>query len=292
MNDDTISKPRASLEPGLHIVATPIGNLADLAPRARDALAEADLIACEDKRHTARLLSHYGITTATSAYHEHNAAKARPALLRRLARGEAIALVSDAGTPLLSDPGYKLVREAIDAGIPVTGVPGANAAVLALVLSGLPSDRYLFAGFPPPKSAARRAVLEELRPLKASLVFHESPRRLASMLEDATAVLGQRGAAVARELTKRHEEVRRGSLAELSAHYADAGPPRGEVTVVIGPPDASAQTLSEAEIDARLDALLGEMSVRDASAALTAETGLPRRVLYERALARKREGNQ
>jgi len=287
MNDAPRSKPRAAVAAGLHIVATPIGNMADLSLRARDTLEGVDFIACEDKRHTAKLLSHHGIHTATTAYHEHNAEHVRPALLQRLAMGQRVALVSDAGTPLLSDPGYKLVRDAVAAGISVSGVPGPNAAVLALVLSGLPTDRFLFLGFLPPKTQARQTALAEVRDVRASLILHESPRRLAACLRDAHTVLGPREAAVARELTKRHEELRRGSLDDLATHYETAGAPRGEVTVVIGPATEEAGDIDPAELDTRLDALLDDMSVRDASAQLAGETGLPRKAVYERALARR-----
>jgi len=288
MNQIPISKPDTPIAPGLHIVATPIGNLADLSPRGRDVLSDVDVIACEDKRHTAKLLNHYGIRTPMTAYHDHNAERARPALLRRLADGGAVALVSDAGTPLMSDPGYKLVREAIDAGIAVTGVPGPNAAMLALVLSGLPTDRFMFAGFLPPKSAARRSAFEEFRSVPTTVVIHESARRLAASLRDAAEVLGPRAAVVARELTKRHEEVRRGTLDDLAGWYEAEGAPKGEVTVVIGPPANDRVEVDETALDARLDVLLETLSVRDASVRLAAETGMARRTIYERALARRR----
>lgn len=220
-------------------------------------------------------------------YHEHNAARMRPRILARLASGERVALVSDAGTPLVSDPGLKLVQAAIEAGNAVTVVPGPNAALAALVLSGLPSDRFMFAGFLPPKAAARRAALQELAPVKATLVLYESPSRLAAALDDMLAVLGDRPAAVARELTKLFEEVRRGTLAELAAHYATIAPPKGEVTLVIGPPLDAAPALDEAALDARLDAALAAHSLKDAVARVAAETGLPRRAVYLRALTRK-----
>jgi 16S rRNA (cytidine1402-2'-O)-methyltransferase len=271
------------LAPGLYLVATPIGNLRDLTFRARDTLAAADLIACEDTRITARLLAHYGIATRLCLYHDHNAERARPVLLERLAGGARVALVSDAGTPLVSDPGYKLVREALARGIPVTTVPGPSAALSALQLSGLPSDRFLFAGFLPAKSAARRAALRELAPVPATLVFFESSARLAASLSDMAEMLGERRAAVAREITKLYEEVRRASLAELAHFYASAGPPRGEIAVVVGAPPQPEATSAE-RVDALLQAALAEHSPRDAAASVARQTGAPKRLVYRRAI--------
>lgn len=269
--------------PGLHLVATPIGNAGDITLRALETLRGVDAIACEDTRTTGRLMARYGIGTPLLAYHEHNAAKMRPQLLARMAEGQAIALVSDAGTPLISDPGYKLVRAVVAAGLAVTHLPGANAAVTALVLSGLPSDRFLYAGFLPNKAAARRTALAELKAVPATLVFYESPQRLADMLADAADTLGSREAAVARELTKLFEEVRRAPLPDLAAHYAQAGPPKGEVVVVIGPPDAGAGE-EPADLDALLRDALAGMSVRDAAATVATATGRPRKEVYARAL--------
>lgn len=283
-------KDSAPLAPGLYIVSTPIGNLGDLSPRARRVLAGVDLIACEDTRVTARLVAACRAETPMQPYHEHNAARMRPRLLARLASGARVALVSDAGTPLVSDPGLKLVQAAIDAGCAVTVVPGPNAALSALVLSGLPSDRFLFAGFLPTKAVARRAALQELAPVKATLVLYESPARLADSLADMASVLGDRPAAVARELTKLYEEVRRGALPELAAHYAAIAPPKGEVTLVIGPPGDDAPVVNDAALDARLDAALAAHSLKDAVARVAAETGIPRRAVYLRALARKSPG--
>lgn len=271
------------------VVATPIGNAADITLRALDVLATADVVACEDTRETAKLLLLHGLSNTLTPYHEHNAAQARPALMKRLKNGERVALVSDAGTPLVSDPGYRLVAECVAGGIPVTTAPGASSVMAALVLAALPTDRFLFAGFPPPRQGARRRALSELAAVPATLVFLESPRRLAASLADMAAVLGARPAAVARELTKLFEEVRRGTLAELAAHYESAGPPKGEVTLVVGPPAADAAAVSEAEIDRRLDAALGTLSARDAATAVAAETGRPRREIYARAIARARE---
>ena len=273
------------------MVATPIGNAADLSPRARAVLAAVDVIACEDTRVTAKLLALHGFSASLIAYHEHNAQRMRPVLIRRLEEGGTVALVSDAGTPLVSDPGYKLVREAISRGLPVTAVPGPSAPLAALVVSGLPSDRFLFSGFLPPRRSARRQALAELTSLKATLIFLEAKQRLAATLADMAEVLGPRPAAVARELTKLFEEVRRGPLPELARHYADTGPPRGEVTVVVGPPEASAEDEASrgADLDRRLDEALGEGSLSDAVAKVSAATGLPRRQVYARALALKEE---
>jgi 16S rRNA (cytidine1402-2'-O)-methyltransferase len=281
------SKPAAqsALAPGLYLVATPIGNLADISLREIEVLGSANLVACEDTRTTRKLLTAHGIAAKLTAYHEHNAARALPKLMERLECGEAVALVSDAGTPLISDPGYRLVAAAAEAGIAVTAVPGASAALAALIVSGLPSDRYFFAGFLPNKSAARRRALAELAPVPASLTIYESARRLPAALADMAEVLGPRPAAVARELTKLHEEVRRGTLSELAEHYRSAGPPKGEVVVVIGPPDPNAETGPDAEtLDAQLRAALGHDSLRDAVAAVAEATGLPRKQVYARAL--------
>ncbi len=280
----------APLDPGLYLVATPIGNLGDMSARALDVLARVDLVACEDSRVTGRLLAHFGIRAKLAPYHDHNAARARPKLIARLARGETVALVSDAGTPLVSDPGYRLVGAAIEAGIAVHPVPGASAPLAALVASGLPSDRFLVSGFLPAKGAARRRALAELAPVAATLVVLESPRRLAASLEDMAAVLGPRPAAVARELTKRHEELRRGPLDALARHYREAGAPRGEVVVVIGPPGADDAPEADPDaLDERLRAALETLSLREAAARVAAETGIARRVVYARALALTRE---
>ena len=265
-------------------MATPIGNAEDITVRALKTLGAADVIVCEDTRVTAKLLARHAIERPLLAYHEHNAERMRPLLLERLRRGERVALVSDAGTPLISDPGFKLVRAALAEGLPVTTLPGPSAALAALVLSGLPSDRFLFAGFLPPKAAARRRALAELQAVNATLVFFEGAPRLADALADMAAVLGKRPAAVARELTKLYEEVRRGDLADLAAHYRAAGPPRGELAVVVAPPDRQAPALSEEALDRQLVEALGTMSIRDASAAVAAATGRPRREVYARAL--------
>jgi len=274
-----------AIPPGLHLVATPIGNLADITLRALATLRAADAIACEDSRVTAKLKGAYGLTAPLVPYHDHNAARAGPKLMERLERGEIVALVSDAGTPLVSDPGYRLVRDAIAAGIAVIAVPGPSAALAALITSGLPTDRFLFAGFLPQRAQARRRALAELAAVPATLVFFESPRRLAATLADMAALLGPRPAAVAREMTKLHEEIRRGDLATLARAAAAAAPPRGECVIVIGPPGPAADA-TDAEIDARLgDALAEGASLRDAAARVAAETGRARRDVYARALA-------
>jgi 16S rRNA (cytidine1402-2'-O)-methyltransferase len=276
--------PPYPLGRGLHLVATPIGNLGDITLRALWVLREADRILCEDTRVTQRLLAHFGIDKPLEPYHDHNADRVRPAVLASLRGGARLALVSDAGTPLVCDPGFKLVREALAEGLSVTAAPGASAGLTALVLSGLPPAPALYAGFLPPRPAARRRALADWADLAATLIIYEGPSRLAASLADMAQVLGGREAAVARELTKLHEEVRRGTLAELAAHYCQSGAPRGEVVIVVGPP-ASAPELAPNDIDARLRTLLAAHSLRDAVALAAAETGLARRLLYERALA-------
>jgi 16S rRNA (cytidine1402-2'-O)-methyltransferase len=280
-----------SAPPGLYLVATPIGNLGDITLRAIDLLGRVDLIACEDTRVTERLLARHGIRAELTPYHEHNAERARPALLRRLAAGGSVALVSDAGTPLVSDPGYKLLREAIRAGIAVTALPGPSAALAALQLSGLPTDRFLFAGFLPSRAAQRRRALAELAPVPATLIVFETAPRLAASLADMAELFGDRPAAVARELTKLFEEVRRDRLAALAAHYAEAGPPKGEIVVVVGAPQPAAPATA-GEIDAALEAALAGMSLKDAVAAVAAATGEPRKAVYARALALKQRGSR
>ena len=278
-----VEAPR--LPAGLHIVATPIGNLRDITLRALETLAAADLVACEDTRVTRRLLDHYGIATPLTPYHEHNAAAARPKLLARLAAGEAVALVSDAGTPLVSDPGFKLVREARAAGHAVTALPGASATLAALVSAGLPTDRFFFEGFLPAKEGQRRGRIAEFARLPATLVLFETGPRVARALADLAAGLGPRDAAVCRELTKLHEEVRRGNLAELARAYAEGAEIRGEIVIVIAPPAADAGALNEDEVDALLRRALARASVKDAVTEVAGATGRPRREIYQRALA-------
>ncbi len=274
-----------SLPAGLYVVATPIGNLADITLRALVVLAQADLIYCEDTRHSRTLLSHFSIARPTRPYHEHNATRERPRVLADLAAGKSVALISDAGTPLISDPGYKLVREAIAEGFPVTAIPGPSAPLAALVSAGLATDAFLFAGFLPPKRGARQARLEELKAVPATLVFFEAPSRLAESLGDIASVLGAREAAVARELTKLHEEVRRGTPAEL-AQWAAGSPPRGEMVIVVGPPLVAPVT--DEAISARLEPLLAEMSLSDAARTVAQDLGVPRGRAYDLALALQR----
>lgn len=268
---------------GLHVVATPIGNLGDVTLRALATLAGADLIICEDTRVTRRLLDRYGIETPLTVYHDHNAEHVRPRLLARLAEGAVLALVSDAGTPLVSDPGYKLVGAAIAAGHRVVPLPGASASLAALVAAGLPTDRFFFEGFLPVKSGARRNRIAELKSLPATLVIYETGPRLPECLADLADVLGARPAAMCRELTKAFEEVRRGPLDALAAHYAEAGPPKGEIVLVVGAPQEG--EAGEQDVDAALRRALVTLSVKDAAGAVAAAMGVPRRAVYARALA-------
>jgi 16S rRNA (cytidine1402-2'-O)-methyltransferase len=278
----TIEAPRPA--PGLYLVATPIGNLGDLSLRALELLAGADVIACEDTR---RLTERYGIATPLTAYHEHNAAEARPKLLARLAAGQAVALVSDAGTPLISDPGYKLAREAREAGHLVTALPGASALLAALSVAGLPTDRFLFEGFLPPKQAARQKRIAALAAIPATLVFYESGPRLAATLSDLAAGLGTRAGAVCRELTKLHEEVRRGDLETLAQDYAQGAETRGEIVIVVAPPIE--EEAADDEVDALLRNALARVSVKDAVGEVALATGRPRREVYQRALDLSKE---
>ncbi|MDO9442983.1 MAG: 16S rRNA (cytidine(1402)-2'-O)-methyltransferase [Beijerinckiaceae bacterium] len=282
------------LAPGLHVVATPIGNLRDISLRALATLAAADAVLAEDTRVTKILLAHYGIATPLVAYHEHNAAVIRPHLLARLASGAALALVSDAGTPLVSDPGFKLVADAVAQGTPITAVPGASAVLAALVVAGLPTDRFFFEGFLPGKTGARRHRIAELAAVPGTLVFFESPRRLAETLTDLAAVLGPREAAIARELTKHYETVRRGTLDELAAALSSEDPPRGEIVLLVGPPGEADPEAGAADLDGKLRSAMQRHSLKDAASVVAAETGLPRRKVYARAIelaAEKRGGD-
>ena len=275
--------------PGLYIVATPIGNLRDISLRALSTLAGVETVLAEDTRVSRTLLAHYGIATPLSAYHEHNAALVRPGIIARLQAGAALALISDAGTPLISDPGYKLVTAAIEAGVPVIPIPGASALLAALTVAGLPADRFFFEGFLPPKSAARRARIAELAAIPGTLVFYESPRRTLEALEDMAAVLGPRQAVIARELTKHFETVRRGALPALAAELAAEATPKGEIVLLVAPP-GEASAPQPADIDAALRAALAKFSVKDAVAIVVAATGAPRRALYARAVELARDG--
>jgi len=282
--------PVRPLSPGLYVVATPIGNLGDITVRALATLAAADLIACEDTRVTRILTNRYGISAKLIAYNDHNGPRQRPKFLAALAEGKTVALVSDAGTPLVSDPGYRLVSEALAAGRVVVPIPGASSVLASLVASGLPSDAFLFAGFLPPKQVARRKRLAALAATPATLIFFESPRRLAASLADMAEELGaDRQAVVARELTKAFETVRRDSLAGLTAEYENQTPPKGEIVVLVGPPNDTPP--APEDIDALLTELLTSHPIREAAAEAAARTGLGRRVLYQRALGLKKDAD-
>jgi 16S rRNA (cytidine1402-2'-O)-methyltransferase len=272
MPDSTISK---SPLPGLYIVATPIGNLGDISPRAAATLAAADVIAAEDTRVTAKLLSHLGLRVPMTPYHDHSDERARAALVARMER-EIVVLVSDAGTPLISDPGYKLVRDARAAGRHVTTLPGPCAAIAAVTLSGLPSDRFLFAGFLPSKAKARADTIAEFAGLRATLVFYESGPRLSAALAALAEGLGDREAAVAREISKLYEQCVTGTLGELAARYADA-PPKGEIVVIVGPPgEAAAEEADDETVDAALREALADQPVARAAKAVAKRFGLDR----------------
>ncbi|HKZ96127.1 MAG TPA: 16S rRNA (cytidine(1402)-2'-O)-methyltransferase [Hyphomicrobiaceae bacterium] len=275
------------LAPGLYLVATPIGNLGDITLRALAVLAQAGVIYCEDTRRSRTLLEHFGLAARLRPYHEHNAEEQRPRVLEELTRGKTVALVCDAGTPLISDPGYKLVREAAAAGHAVVAIPGPSAALAALTSSGLPTDAFFFAGFLPVRDGARRARIAELAALPATIVLFEAPSRVARTLCDLAEIMGSRPAAVARELTKVYEEVRRASLPELAEIYA-RGEPKGEVVIVVGPPLAS--EVADAVIADRLGAVLSEMSLRDAAKAVAEALGVPKARVYDLALKLKRGG--
>jgi 16S rRNA (cytidine1402-2'-O)-methyltransferase len=280
----TANAPGAALAPGLYIVATPIGNLMDISARALLVLARASLIACEDTRVTGKLLNHFGIKTRMLPYHDHNAARARPGLIAR-ALVEPVALVSDAGTPLISDPGYKLVAEARAAGVNVVAVPGASAVIAALSIAGLPTDRFLFAGFLPGKEKAKADVIAELAAVPATLAFYESGPRLAVTLAALHAGLGDRPAAVGRELTKKFEEMVTGPLSELAARWGTAAP-KGEIVVLVGPPLPAPAATAE-DLDSALRGALATMRVKDAAKAVADRLRLPRTDVYARALVLK-----
>jgi len=284
---ETTCKPSPKpLSPGLYLVATPIGNAADITLRALDILARADVVLCEDTRISGKLLRIHGLRASLHPYHEHNAERVRPLVMKRLKEGEIVALISDAGMPLVSDPGYKLVEECLSNGFPITAAPGPSSSLTALVLSGLPTDRFFFQGFLPSKTGARKKALEEISNIPSTLIFLESAKRLAASLADMAEVLGPREAAVGRELTKFYEEVRRADLTLLAAHYADAGPPKGEITLCVGPPLAKAVPTEE-ELSALLTQALKTKSVKEVAAEFARLTGLPKRDIYARAQALK-----
>src|SRR5215475_1683310 len=278
-----------ALTSGLHLVATPIGNLRDITLRALETLAAADVIACEDTRVTRKLMDRYGIATPLTPYYEHNAAEARPKLLARLAAGQAVALVSDAGTPLISDPGYKLVRAAREAGHAVTALPGASSVLTALSVAALPTDRFFFEGFLPVRQAARQKRLSTLANIPATLVLFESGPRLSSTLADLATIFGARDAAICRELTKLHEEVRRDDLEALARDYAGEAETRGEFVIVVAPP-ANVDERTD-DIDVLLRQALARVSVKEAVGEVALVTGRPRREVYQRALALSRHAN-
>jgi 16S rRNA (cytidine1402-2'-O)-methyltransferase len=276
--------------PGLHLVATPIGNLGDITLRALETLAGVDIVACEDTRMTRRLTERYGISAVLKPYHEHNAELARPKILEKLAQGASIALVSDAGTPLISDPGFKLVREVCAAGFNVIALPGPSSVLAALSVAALPTDRFFFEGFLPSKQGARRARLTELSRIDATLVMFESGNRVQDTLADLADLMAGRDAAICREMTKLHEDIRRAPIAEL-ARSADTLETRGEFVLVIGPPQASAQMMTGDNLDDLLRTSLASGSVKDAVAHAVELSGRPRREIYARALELAREAN-
>ncbi len=284
---DGHSFPAAPAAPGLHIVATPIGNLADITLRALQTLAGADLLLCEDTRLTARLLQRYRIATPMKPYHDHNAARQRPVIIEALQRGQSIALVSDAGTPLVSDPGYKLVRACMKADIAVSMVPGASAPVMAIALSGLPCDRFQFCGFLPPKPTARQRALSQLASVDAALIFFESAQRLLQALDDIVGCLGDRDIAVAREMTKLHEEVLRGRASEVAADLAARPALKGEITLVVAPPEPAKLESGSDEVVEALKAALETMPTGRAAAETAKRFGLPRKAVYDQAIALK-----
>ena len=287
-SSDTIKVSKSQLRPGLTLLATPIGNARDVTLRTLDALRDADVLACEDTRMARRLMDMHGIALGSRpliAYHEHNAAQATPRLLEFIAEGARVVYLSDAGTPIVADPGYRLAKAVIEAGGGLSATPGPCAAIMALTLSGLPSDRFTFGGFSPSRSGQRQTFFREFIGAPGTLIFYESPRRLAASLGDMKTVFGARDAAVARELSKTFEEVRRGSLSELSDHYAEAGAPKGEVVVLIGP--AAVAPPTEEALDEALHKALADMSLKDAARSVSEALGLPRKQVYERALALK-----
>ncbi|WP_409432840.1 16S rRNA (cytidine(1402)-2'-O)-methyltransferase [Litorimonas sp. RW-G-Af-16] len=275
----------AKLPAGLYVVATPIGNLRDITLRALDVLRSVDAVLAEDTRQTIKLLNAYDIKAPISAYHDHNAAERVPAIIQRLQDGEAIALVSDAGTPLVSDPGFRLVRAAVEAGIEVTPLPGASAPLAALVKSGLPSDAFLFAGFMPTKSAARQTAMTAFQDLRATLIFFETGKRIIAMLTDALAVYGDRPAVLTRELTKQYEEARHGTISELITSVTDT-PPRGEIVMLIGPASGD-RTWDAALVTRALQEQIPELGMKRASAEVAAQSGWPKRDVYQLALSLK-----
>ncbi|WP_246714984.1 16S rRNA (cytidine(1402)-2'-O)-methyltransferase [Aestuariivirga litoralis] len=281
-----------SLAPGLHVTATPIGNLGDMTLRALATLAAADVVLCEDTRVTVKLLERYGIKVPMRPYHEHNAESVRPAIIEALKNGGAYALVSDAGVPLVSDPGYRLVRACIDENIAVTALPGASATLTALALSGLPTDRFTFIGFLPQKQKARRDLLTDFKSVPSTLIAFESPHRVIEALADIEAVLQNRNMALARELTKLHEEVLRGSAADIRAVLEARDSVKGEIVLVIGPPDDAPEEASEDEIEDAISDALKDLSASKAAALVSKTFGLPKEDIYARILKRKSDAQE
>lgn len=275
--------------PGLHLVATPIGNLSDITLRALAILATADVVYAEDTRHSGKLLSHFGIRTKLKPYHEHNASHERPAILAALAEQRSIALISDAGTPLISDPGYKLVRDCAEAGHTVDCIPGAAAPITALVTSGLPTDTFLFAGFLPNKASARKSRIDELSALPATLILFEAPSRLADTLAALAEGLGDRPAAVARELTKLNEELARGTLSSLAQDFSDRDSIKGEIVIVIAPP--TPQMVDDDRISQALQDAMPSMSLRDAAKSVSESLKVPRKRVYDLGLKLRQGGD-
>lgn len=282
LHDITGQSTPSKVLAGLYIVATPIGNIKDITLRALETLQAVDIIACEDTRTSQKLLSHYGIHKKTQPYHDHSTDRAREQLLELMEQGKSIALISDAGTPLISDPGYKLVRAVQERGFYITTLPGASSVPAALTLSGLPTHRFLFEGFLPPRSQARITALTSLKPVPATLVFFEAARRLPESLADMLTVFGNREVAVVREITKLYEEARRGTLETLIRYYEDNGAPKGEVVLVVAPPEE--EVTDSNTLDIALENALHTMSVKDAAHYVAAQTGLPKKQVYARAL--------
>jgi 16S rRNA (cytidine1402-2'-O)-methyltransferase len=274
------------LAPGLYVVATPIGNLGDITVRALATLAAAETVLCEDTRTSGKLMERFAIKTKLSPYHEHNAQKARPHILERLQQGATIALISDAGMPLVSDPGYRLVKEAVELGIPVTACPGPSAVLTGLALSGLPTDRFLFAGFVPQKQGERRRLFEEFAKLKATLIFFESPHRIIETLQDLAMALPGRAVAVTRELTKLHEEVLRGTASGIAEQLAARASVKGEITLLVGPPQED-EAVSDEDLDDAITQALASMPASKAASELAKRFNLNRADIYQRILARK-----
>lgn len=280
----------AQITPGLYLVATPIGHSRDITLRAIDVLQTCDVLACEDTRVTRKLLSVHNIRPGSLvSYHEHNAAEMRPRLMEHLKSGKIVALVSDAGTPMINDPGFRIAQDCREADVPVHAIPGASAVTTGLMLAGMPTDRFMYCGFPPPKQGKRQGWLSEIQNVDATLVFLESAKRLAACLGDMAAILGDRDAAVVREMTKKFEETRRGKLSALSVHYQESGPPKGEITIVVGPPEEGTDMTHE-DIDQLLLEALKTERVKDAANIVAGQTGQPKRDLYARALSLKESG--